>query len=110
MLHLREEMEASTLARATVSAELVGAEASTVMDLRQELEDRDQLFFDAALVCIRAREGTTSLLQRRLQVGYGRAARLIDQLHSARVLGPPDGSKPRRVLMDEQQLTALRGV
>jgi S-DNA-T family DNA segregation ATPase FtsK/SpoIIIE len=43
---------------------------------------------------------STSLLQRRLRIGYGRAARVIDQLHAAGVLGPPDGSKPRDVLVD----------
>ena len=41
--------------------------------------------------------GSTSLLQRKLKIGYGRAARIIDQLHEAGILGPPDGSKPREV-------------
>jgi len=62
--------------------------------------DRDKLFREAAMLCIQHQGGSTSLLQRRLRIGYGRAARIIDQLHLAGVLGPPDGSKPREVLCD----------
>jgi S-DNA-T family DNA segregation ATPase FtsK/SpoIIIE len=61
-------------------------------------EDRDALFREAAEVCIHFQQGSTSLLQRRLRIGYGRAARIVDQLHQAGLLGPPDGSKPREVL------------
>jgi S-DNA-T family DNA segregation ATPase FtsK/SpoIIIE len=63
------------------------------------MEERDPLFRAAAEVCVQYEQGSTSLLQRRLRVGYGRAARIVDQLHSAGVLGPPDGSKPRVVLV-----------
>ena len=66
--------------------------------------DRDRLFREAAELCIQHQGGSTSLLQRRLRIGYGRAARIIDQLHHAGVLGPPDGSKPREVLLDLIQL------
>jgi S-DNA-T family DNA segregation ATPase FtsK/SpoIIIE len=62
--------------------------------------DRDKLFREAAMLCVQHQGGSTSLLQRRLRIGYGRAARIIDQLHLAGVLGPPDGSKPREVLCD----------
>lgn len=61
--------------------------------------DWDDLFRDAAQACIQQGSGSTSLLQRRLRIGYGRAARIVDQLHDAGVLGPPDGSKPREVLV-----------
>jgi S-DNA-T family DNA segregation ATPase FtsK/SpoIIIE len=70
-------------------------------------EDRDALFRDAAEVCIQFQQGSTSLLQRRLRIGYGRAARIIDQLHQAGVLGPPDGSKPREVLLGMEVLDRL---
>jgi len=73
----------------------------------EALEDRDALFREAAEVCIQQQGGSTSLLQRRLRVGYGRAARIIDQLHHAGVLGPPDGSKPREVLVDAIQLDRI---
>src|SRR5690606_29983863 len=69
--------------------------------------DRDRLFREAAELCIQHQGGSTSLLQRRLRIGYGRAARIIDQLHLAGVLGPPDGSKPREVLVDIIQLDQL---
>ena len=66
--------------------------------------ERDQLFREAAEACIQNQGGSTSLLQRRLRIGYGRAARIIDQLHYAGILGPPDGSKPRDVLVGFDQL------
>ena len=71
--------------------------------------DRDKLFREAAEVVIQHQQGSTSLLQRRLKVGYGRAARIIDQLHSAGVLGPPDGSKPRDVLVGLEDLDRICG-
>ena len=61
--------------------------------------DWDELFRAAAEVCIQNGGGSTSLLQRRLSIGYGRAARIVDQLHDAEVLGPSDGSKGREVLV-----------
>ena len=73
------------------------------------LEERDPLFRQAAEICIQFRQGSTSLLQRRLRIGYGRAARIIDQLHHAGVLGPPDGSKPREVLVGFEALDSLLG-
>ena len=71
--------------------------------------ERDQLFRRAAEVCIQHDLGSTSLLQRRLGIGYGRAARIIDQLHSAGVLGPPNGSKPREILLGLTELDRICG-
>ncbi|MBA2290903.1 MAG: DNA translocase FtsK [Gemmatimonadales bacterium] len=65
---------------------------------------RDALFRQAAETCIQHQGGSTSLLQRRLGIGYGRAARIIDQLHDAGILGPPNGSKPRDVAVSLHQL------
>lgn len=70
-------------------------------------EDRDALFRQAAELCVQFQQGSTSLLQRRLRVGYGRAARLIDELHRAGVLGPPDGSKPREVLIGMESVARI---
>jgi S-DNA-T family DNA segregation ATPase FtsK/SpoIIIE len=70
-------------------------------------DERDKLFREAAEVVIQHQQGSTSLLQRRLKVGYGRAARIIDQLHLAGVLGPPDGSKPRDVLVGLEELDRI---
>jgi S-DNA-T family DNA segregation ATPase FtsK/SpoIIIE len=71
--------------------------------------DRDKLFREAAEVVVQHRQGSTSLLQRRLKVGYGRAARIIDQLHAAGILGPPDGSKPRDVLVGLEDIDRICG-
>jgi DNA segregation ATPase FtsK/SpoIIIE, S-DNA-T family len=70
-------------------------------------EEWDDLFRQAAEVCIQHEQGSTSLLQRRLRIGYGRAARIVDQLEHAGVLGPPDGSKPREVLIGLDGLDLL---
>ncbi len=69
--------------------------------------DRDALFREAAETCIQNQLGSTSLLQRKLRIGYGRAARIIDQLHDAGILGPPDGSKPREVLIGLDELDRI---
>ncbi len=71
--------------------------------------DWDELFRKAAEVCIANKGGSTSLLQRRLSIGYGRAARIVDQLHDVGVVGPPEGSKPREVLMTLDELDQLLG-
>jgi S-DNA-T family DNA segregation ATPase FtsK/SpoIIIE len=52
-------------------------------------------------------QGSTSLLQRRLRVGYSRAARILDQLERANIVGPPDGTKPRDVLITSDDLETL---
>jgi S-DNA-T family DNA segregation ATPase FtsK/SpoIIIE len=69
--------------------------------------ERDPLFRQAAEVCIQNQLGSTSLLQRRMSIGYGRAARIIDQLELAGVLGPANGSKPRDVLLGLEDLDEI---
>ena len=76
------------------------AEYENALGLRDP-DDRDVLFFKAARLVVRTNQGSVSLLQRRLKIGYARAARLIDQLELASVVGPYDGSKAREVLVDE---------
>ena len=58
----------------------------------------DDLYQDAIRVVLEAGRASTSTLQRRLRVGYGRAARLIDLMEKDGIVGPPDGAKPREVL------------
>jgi S-DNA-T family DNA segregation ATPase FtsK/SpoIIIE len=82
-------------------------EASSFVD--EIAGDWDDLFRVAAEVCVSQQQGSTSLLQRRLKIGYGRAARIVDQLHDAGVLGPPDGSKPRDVLVSMSELDQICG-
>lgn len=62
---------------------------------------RDVLFFKAARLVVRNNQGSVSLLQRRLKIGYARAARLIDQLELAGIVSPYDGSKAREILVDD---------
>jgi S-DNA-T family DNA segregation ATPase FtsK/SpoIIIE len=71
--------------------------------------ERDPLFRQAAEVCIQNQLGSTSLLQRRMSIGYGRAARIIDQLEMAGILGPANGSKPREVLVGLEELDEICG-
>ena len=67
-----------------------------------DLSDRDPLFEDAARLIVSSQTGSTSLLQRKLKLGYNRAGRLTDQLEVAGVVGPSEGSKPRQVLIQDE--------
>jgi S-DNA-T family DNA segregation ATPase FtsK/SpoIIIE len=72
--------------------------------------ERDELFTEAARLVIRHQQGSASLLQRRLRIGYARAGRLIDELEEAGILGPFDGSKAREVLVDDSILDRLEDI
>lgn len=76
------------------------------------LGEMDPMFEDAARVIVRHQQGSVSLLQRRLKLGYSRAARIVDQLEEAGIVGPNDGSKARTVIVEnEEQLeTILRNL
>lgn len=70
--------------------------------------DRDPLFEEAARLIVRHQQGSVSLIQRRLKVGYARAGRIVDELEAAGVVGPFDGSKARQVLIEsESDLEAI---
>ncbi|HQL25150.1 MAG TPA: DNA translocase FtsK, partial [candidate division Zixibacteria bacterium] len=73
----------------------------------EEVDAGDPLFREACEVVIRHKQGSVSLLQRRLGIGYQRAARLIDKLEKAGVVSPFDGSKAREVLVDKSYLETL---
>ena len=64
-------------------------------------EDRDSMFSEAARVIVSNQQGSASLLQRKLKLGYNRAGRLIDQMEDAGIVGPFEGSKPRQVLISD---------
>lgn len=84
--------------------EYVGEEGGTSLDI--DIADRDQLFREAAEVIVTAQQGSASLLQRKLKLGYNRAGRIIDQLEAAGIVGPFEGSKARQVLITD--LTTLQ--
>ena len=69
----------------------------------QEDEDRDPLFREAAVLLVIHQQGSTSMIQRKLKLGYNRAGRIIDQLEAAGVLGPLEGSKGRKVLIETEE-------
>lgn len=75
--------------------EYVGEESGTVLDI--DVSERDSMFREAAEVIVIAQQGSASLLQRKLKLGYNRAGRLIDQLEAAGIVGPFEGSKARSV-------------
>jgi S-DNA-T family DNA segregation ATPase FtsK/SpoIIIE len=68
--------------------------------MRSGQGERDEFFEEAARIIVRHQQGSVSLLQRRLKVGYSRAARLVDELEAAGIVGPFDGSKAREVLVE----------
>lgn len=79
--------------------EFVGEETGTSIDIN--ISDRDKLFREAAEVIVTAQQGSASLLQRKLKLGYNRAGRLIDQLEAAGIVGSFEGSKARQVLVPD---------
>ncbi|MBO3099342.1 DNA translocase FtsK [Gelidibacter pelagius] len=79
--------------------EYVGEESGTSLDV--DISDRDKLFREAAEVIVTAQQGSASLLQRKLKLGYNRAGRLIDQLEAAGIVGQFEGSKARQVLVPD---------
>lgn len=83
--------------------EYVGEESGTSLDI--DISERDSLFREAAEIIVTAQQGSASLLQRKLKLGYNRAGRLIDQLEAAGIVGPFEGSKARSVNIPD--LTSL---
>ncbi|HZW63801.1 MAG TPA: DNA translocase FtsK 4TM domain-containing protein [Flavobacteriaceae bacterium] len=79
--------------------EYVGEESGTSLDI--DISERDALFKEAAEIIVTAQQGSASLLQRKLKLGYNRAGRLIDQLEAAGIVGPFEGSKARQVLVPD---------
>jgi S-DNA-T family DNA segregation ATPase FtsK/SpoIIIE len=67
-----------------------------------DLSDRDPLFDEAARLIVLHQQGSTSLIQRKLKLGYNRAGRIVDQLEAAGVVGPFEGSKAREVLIQDE--------
>ena len=93
-------------AEAHLLPEYIGDESGTSLDI--DISDRDKLFEEAAKLIVIAQQGSASLLQRKLKLGYNRAGRLIDQLEAAGIVGPFEGSKARQVsVMDLQALDEL---
>ena len=84
---------------AYILPEYISEDSGTSLDI--DINDRDKLFREAAEVIVTAQQGSASLLQRKLKLGYNRAGRLIDQLEAAGIVGPFEGSKARQVLVTD---------
>ncbi len=84
--------------------EYEGDDSGTAIDY--DIADRDAMFKEAAEVIVTAQQGSASLIQRKLKLGYNRAGRIIDQLEAAGIVGPFEGSKARQVLVPD--LVALQ--
>jgi S-DNA-T family DNA segregation ATPase FtsK/SpoIIIE len=84
---------------AYILPEYEDAESGTGLDI--DVSERDKLFREAAEVIVIAQQGSASLLQRKLKLGYNRAGRIIDQLEAAGIVGPFEGSKARQVLVTD---------
>ena len=76
-------------------------EDDSISTIDDNIEDRDALFNDAAEIVVTAQQGSASLLQRKMKLGYNRAGRIIDQLEAAGIVGPFEGSKARAVLVKD---------
>ncbi|MBS3974300.1 MAG: DNA translocase FtsK 4TM domain-containing protein [Actinobacteria bacterium] len=100
--HLKSQAEPEyrdEILRVKVSAQGGGIDSSG---------DEDPLLWEAADIVVTSGMGSTSLLQRRLKVGYARAGRIMDMLEARGIVGLPDGSRPREVLVDVEGLEAVR--
>ncbi|HTO14207.1 MAG TPA: DNA translocase FtsK [Edaphocola sp.] len=82
--------------------EYEGAEDEGFEEKRIDLSKRDKMFEECAYLVLNSQSGSTSMLQRRFNIGYNRAGRIMDQLEAANIVGPTQGSKPRDVLISTE--------
>ena len=71
-------------------------------------EDEDEMIEEAIDVIMESRQASTSMLQRRLKLGYSRAARIIDQIEERGIIGPFEGSKPRQILISREEWQEMK--
>jgi S-DNA-T family DNA segregation ATPase FtsK/SpoIIIE len=82
--------------------EYTGGDSESIDLSDIDLSKRDPLFEEAARLIVLNQQGSTSLIQRKFSIGYNRAGRIVDQLEACGIVGPPDGSKPRQVLVSDE--------
>ena len=107
-VRLRAKVSASKArsARASVSTDAVGERKRS--SLAVKVDERDPRVWEAAKIVAESRLGSTSGLQRRMRTGYAVASQIMDILEKKGVVGPPDGAKPREVLVDSDGLERIR--
>ena len=79
-----------------------------VSEETKKSNDYDEIFEDALELCVKKQKASASMIQRSFRVGYNRAARILDQLHEAGYVGDDEGSKPRKMLLSEEEFEALK--
>ena len=99
-----EEIEA-VIARIKETSTAEYSEESGTSDLG---DDEDELIEEAIEVIMDCRQASTSMLQRRLKLGYSRAARIIDQIEDRGIIGPSEGSKPRQILISREDWQEMK--
>ncbi|MFQ9146899.1 MAG: DNA translocase FtsK [Eubacteriales bacterium] len=100
----KQDYDQSVMDTIEREAELCGnKKATTLGDGDEEANDGDPMLKPAIQLAVESGKISTSLIQRRLQLGYGRAAKLIDTMEDMGIVGPPQGQKPREVLISKQE-------
>ncbi|OGZ60433.1 MAG: hypothetical protein A3B96_01465 [Candidatus Spechtbacteria bacterium RIFCSPHIGHO2_02_FULL_43_15b] len=105
--HRRKEERGLSGGYSPVEGYRAGFASSSPVDFEEDGEMDDELYEEAKTVVIRAQKASASLLQRRLRVGYARAARLLDLLEENNIIGPGDGAKPREVYLGKEDEEVL---
>ncbi len=90
-----------------VNAAQVSSQAVAISDGGADDDGRDALFTDAAKIIVDKEKASIGMLQRYLKVGFNRAARIMDQLEEAGIVGPEEGTKPRMVLVTTEELSSI---
>lgn len=105
--HLKEQGEPD-YHKEILQTNVIGIGASMPDGSGGSSNSDDPLLWEAADIVVSSGLGSTSNIQRRLSVGYSRAGRIMDMLEEKGVVGPPNGSKPREVLVDAMELESLK--
>ena len=106
--YIKDKSGAADYLEGVTERQKVGGNAGVGLDGNHG--DEDELFEEAKAIIIRAGKASTSMLQRRLSIGYGRAAKILDMLEEAGVIGPSNGAKPREVMISQEQYESMGGV
>lgn len=106
--YIKEKSGAAEYLEGVTDRQKVGGNAGVGLDGNHG--DEDELFEAAKEIIVKAGKASTSMLQRRLSIGYGRAAKILDMLEEAGIIGPSNGAKPREVMLSREQYEAMDGV
>lgn len=105
--YIKEQSGPADYLEGVTDRQKVGGNAGVGLDGNHG--DEDELFAEASMIIIKAGKASTSMLQRRLSIGYGRAAKILDMLEEAGIIGPSNGSKPREVMVSPEQYETMTG-